>query len=110
MNDQKNNNSFIIGVLVGAALTYLFTTKKGQKIKEELLREGTKLLKTLSEELKEGSEKTQELIEEGKDKVEGKIIQGEKVVAKEAENLPKQVAEIQKKGRRFFFHKRPSES
>ena len=116
MNDQKNNNSFVIGVLVGAALTYVFTTKKGQKLKEQILKEGNKLLETLSEELEEGKDKAQELIEAHSHEVKEKIAEGEKVVAKEADNLkeeiqekvedvPKQVAEIQKKGRRFFFRR-----
>jgi len=64
MNGQKNdlpagkqdNNlaTFIAGVVIGAALTYLFATKNGQKIKEQFLKDGTRLLKKWERVLKRG--------------------------------------------------------
>lgn len=85
MSDQNNNrsiSSLILGIAIGAALTYLLTTKKGQKIKERLLTEGRKLLEELGEE-----SQIKEKIEE------------------EKEEIPDHITQIQKKGRRFFFRR-----
>lgn len=86
MSDQNNNrslSSLILGIAIGAALTYFLTTKKGQKIKERLLTEGRKLLEELGEEASQVKEKIEE----------------------EKEEIPDHISQIQKKGRRFFFHR-----
>lgn len=109
MSDQNNNHNnlstLILGVIIGASLTYLFTTKKGQKLKERLLVEGKDLLEeigekvaTLEEEfLGKGEEAGEKLLEGAKD-VEEKI---EETVSE----IPDHIEQIQKKGRRFFFRK-----
>ncbi len=86
---DKNNSSFLLGAIIGAALTYLFTTENGKKMKEELLLEAKKVLEAIGENAQEAGEK----IEEEKVKMEEII----------AEEMPKHIEEIQKKGRRFFF-------
>ena len=54
-NDTNNSNinisTFITGAVVGAVVTYLFTTESGRKIKDELLKEGSKLLESVGNEL-----------------------------------------------------------
>ncbi len=86
MSDQNDNrsSSLLLGILIGAALTYLFATKSGRKTKDELLKEGEKLLESLGK-----------LEEEVKEEIEENM-----------DEIPKHVAEIQKKGRRFFFHRK----
>lgn len=83
VNRQGNLSTLIIGIAIGAALTYLLTTKKGQKIKERLLTEGRKLLEELGEEVSQVKEKIEE----------------------EKEEIPDHISQIQKKGRRFFFRR-----
>lgn len=85
MSDQENKNSFsslILGIIIGATITYLFTNKRGQKIKDRLLAEGRKLLEELGQEAQ-----IEEEVEEAK------------------EEIPEHITQIQKKGRRFFFHR-----
>lgn len=107
MSDGKNNNvsTLIIGVAIGAALTYLFTTKKGQKIKDRLLTEGQGLLEDIGEKI---SNLQEEILEE-KDEIEEKLEEGVKAVEEKIEettsDIPQHIEQIQKKGRRFFFRR-----
>lgn len=102
MSDEKNNNlsTLILGVAIGAALTYLFTTKRGQKIKDRLLTEGQGLLEDIGEKI---SNLEEEILEE-KDEVEEKLEEGTKA------EIPQHIEQIQKKGRRFFFRRGGPES
>src|SRR3990170_3570528 len=71
MADKSQDNNlatFIAGVVIGAALTYLFATKNGQKIKEQFLKDGTRLLEKMGEGVEEGVKKLEEAeqsVEEG---------------------------------------------
>lgn len=93
-NRQGNLSTLIIGVVIGAALTYLLTTKKGQKIKERLLTEGRKLLEELGEEASQVKEKIAA-------SPDGPLARKEE----EKEEIPDHITQIQKKGRRFFFRR-----
>src|SRR3989344_3839026 len=100
MNGQKNdlpagkqdNNlaTFIAGVVIGAALTYLFATKNGQKIKEQFLKDGTRLLEKMGEGVEEGVKKLEEAeqsVEEGSQEVRDKIGEGIQEVQSKIELL-----------------------
>jgi len=113
MNEHKDNNNlatFIAGVVIGAALTYLFATKNGQKIKEQLLKDGAKLLEKMGENVEEGVKK----LEEAEQKVEEETQEVGEKIANQAQQtitqVPEHIAEIQKKGRRFFFRRSRAES
>ncbi|MDP2632436.1 MAG: YtxH domain-containing protein [Candidatus Curtissbacteria bacterium] len=112
MSDEKNSNlsTLILGVAIGAALTYLFTTKRGQKIKDRLLTEGQGLLEDIGEKI---SNLEEEILEE-KDEIEEKLEEGTKAVAEKvveaADEIPQHIEQIQKKGRRFFFRRGGPES
>lgn len=100
-DDSRNNNNFssvVLGVIIGTAVTYLFTNKKGQKIKEHLLREGKKLLEDLAEIAQEAEENVAKKLEEEKKEIEEKV---EEVTSE----VPKHIEQLQKKGRRFFFRR-----
>lgn len=107
MSDQKNNNlsTLILGVAIGAALTYIFTTKRGQKIKDRLLTEGQSLLEDIGEKIGNLEE---EILDE-KDELEEKLDEGVKVVEEKVreatEEMPQHIEQLQKKGRRFFFRR-----
>lgn len=100
---EKNNSTFIIGVLVGAALTYLFTTENGRRLKGELLKEGSKLLETIGEGIMEGEEAAKKI----EKKLEAPAGEIASTVKDTVAAIPEQVEQIQKKGRRFFFSKKP---
>ena len=126
MNEQQNlpagrqgNNlaTFIAGVVIGAALTYLFGTKSGQKLRDELLKEGNRLLEKMGEGLEDSrkqlegaGEKIQEEAQEVKEKLAEGVHQTEETVKQVAQEVPQHIEEIQKKGRRFFFRRHRSES
>lgn len=107
--DQGNNLSALLaGVVIGAAAVYLFGTEKGRKIKEELFVEGQKLLEKIGDQV----DTVQDQIELHKDEIKGKIAEGVEKVEAGAEDLveeiteiPEHIAQVQKKGRRFFFKK-----
>lgn len=111
MSDYEKNNSMtalIAGVIIGAGVTYLFTTTEGKKLKEKLIDEGSKLL----DKVKEGLEEAGEEIEE-KGKLATKIVSQEAESAKEnvgevISQVPQHIEQVQKKGRRFFFKKHSS--
>lgn len=97
MNDQKNNSlsNLIAGIVIGAAVTYLFGTRDGRKLKDKLVKESAKIL----ESLKEGLENIQEEPQD-KEKVARKLEETQQVAETEA---PPHIEALQKKGRRFFF-------
>jgi len=120
MNGQKSDNNlatFIAGVIIGAALTYLFGTKSGQKIKDQLLKDGAMLLEKMGENVEEGVKKLEEAehsveeeSQEAKDMIGESIREVQSKVEETVTEIPAQVAEIQKKGRRFFFRRSRTES
>ena len=106
MSEQNNSHSgghsssnFLAGIIIGAALTYLFATKSGRKLKDELLKEGAKALQNLAEQLEEKEEEAKAELDSAKE-------QAEEVV----HEVPQHIEKIQKKGRRFFFRKPRAES
>ncbi len=107
----NNTSALIAGVVLGAALTYLFGTKSGQKLKDELVKEGQRLLEEMGKELEDVKDKIEETeipekLEAAKDKAEDAKEELEEVV----EDVPKHIEELQKKGRRFFFKRSASRS
>lgn len=111
MSDQDKNSSLsalIAGVVIGAGVTYLFTTKEGRKLKDKLVVEGTKML----DKIKEGLEEAGEEIEEKKEVIQEKVAEQIDLVKENVEDMvsevPKHIEQVQKKGRRFFFKKHPS--
>jgi|SRR3989338_9153862 len=92
-DNQNNNNNqpghstatFIVGVIIGAAATYLFTTDEGKKLKDKLIKEASRFFGNLGEGAQEIEEK----------------------VSEEVTQIPKHIEQIQKKGRRFFFRRSP---
>lgn len=100
----NNISSLVAGVVLGAALTYLFGTKSGQKLKDELVKEGQKLLDQMGKEFEDVKDKIEEgevpeKLEVAKEKAE----EVKKELQEVVEDVPKHIEEIQKKGRRFFF-------
>lgn len=125
MSEEKNNpnssfSTFLSGIVLGAALTYLFTTESGRKIKDELLKEGTKIVNSIGDEfekakadVEEKKEQVQKQITETTTDIKENISDAVSVVADVVtEQVPQEVEKIQKKGRHFFFSKKqtPNES
>lgn len=114
MNEKNNPSSLLVGIAVGAALTYLFTTENGKKIKKELLTEGGKLLDKIGDTLEEAEKKSPEFkkvaekVEEAKDAVVAQVQQVQETAEEALREVPEQVEQIQKKGRHFFFKKHNS--
>jgi len=117
MNEEKNNSfgNFVTGAIFGAVVTFLFATKTGRKIKDELLEEGSRLIDALSEEIEDAPKEIKETGKEIKKELAEKAGQMEDL--KEAvedsahevlREVPQQVENIQKKGRHFFFSKKSS--
>jgi len=92
---STNFSSVILGIAIGAVVAYLFANKDGQKIKDQLLKEGARLLDEVSDKMKEVEEKVDQ--SQLKEELEEKI-----------EEIPEHIEQIQKKGRRFFFRKHQS--
>lgn len=137
-NDHKHENSsdqsstFLMGVIIGAALTYLFATKTGQKIKNELIRDAMNALEGIGDEIEEKKdeieenvkaklESVKEKIEDKKEEIDKKLEekkedveatlaqvpdQAKEQVQEAIREVPPQVEKVQKKGRHFFFRKR----
>ncbi len=55
--DQSFFTSFILGILTGAAVTFLFTTKEGEKAKKKLLKKGKEILDDLPGLIEEAKKK-----------------------------------------------------
>jgi len=120
MNENKSSfSSLMVGIVIGAALTYFFTTKNGQKIKDLILEESEDLLEKLGkaleepkEKLIEEKEKVQEKIEEAKEVVQERIeeklesVQPEEKTAVITQETP-QLRPVPKKSIRRFFFRRP---
>lgn len=124
MSEEKNNpnsslSTFLSGIVLGAAVTYLFTTDSGRKIKDELLKEGTKIIGSIGDEF----EKAKADVEEKKVEVQKRITETTSDISDIKENvgdaisqvtevvteqIPQEVEKIQKKGRHFFFSKKHS--
>ena len=81
MNDQKNNglNAFVTGAVLGALATFLFATKSGRKIKDELIEEGIRIFEAITEEIEEAPEQIKE---------------GEKEIKKELTQKAQEIAEV----------------
>ena len=43
-------SNFLVGAIIGAALTYLFATKSGQKIKNELIKDLSDVLESIGQD------------------------------------------------------------
>src|SRR3989304_6521795 len=114
MENEKGNNlaPFIAGVIRGAALTYLFAAKEGQKLKEKLLSEGAKILGTLGEVTQTAKGEIEQIAEGKKEEITQEVSHDLEEVKEKVETVirevPEQVEKIKKKGRRFFFSKRHS--
>ena len=112
MENEKGNNlaPFIAGVIVGAALTYLFANKEGRKLKEKLLFEGAKILGSLGEVTQTAKGEIEQIAEEKKEEIAQEVSHDLEEAKEKVETVirevPEQVEKIQKKGRRFFFSKR----
>ena len=113
MNEKNNSSSLLVGIAIGAALSYLFTTENGKKIRQELIKEGGKLLDKIGDTLEEAEQKSPELkkvadkVEEVKNAVVTGVQQVQENTQEALREVPKEVAQIQKKGRHFFFSKKP---
>lgn len=101
MEHNKNNqynglgNGFLLGVIVGAILTLLFTTKKGREILKELLEKGVEKFSNLEDLMRDTyvSDLVDDDFEEEDDFVPTQpvtIVDPPKV-KKEPENKPEQV-------------------
>lgn len=107
-----NFSSVLLGAAIGATITYLFANKEGQKVRDQLLKEGTRLLDEVADKVQEMQEKVesgkvQEQLSEKIEDVKKSVGEIEQIV----EEVPGHIERIQKKGRRFFFRKpHPAES
>lgn len=114
MENEKGNNlaPFIAGVIVGAALTYLFANKEGKKLKDRLITEGAKILGSLGEVAQTAEEKVAHVAEEKKEEIAQEVSHDLEEAKEKVETIirqvPEQVEKVQKKGRRFFFSRRHS--
>lgn len=104
----SNNNSastLLAGLVIGVALTYLFGTEDGRKLKDQLIKEGQKLLSTLEDKKEEVREKVEPEIEQ---KIVETVQAMEGVKDDVVDNIsevPQHIEALQKKGRKFFFHR-----
>lgn len=90
---QSSNTSLssvLLGMAIGAAITYLFANREGQKIRNQILKEGARLLDEVSQKAKELEEQTQEK---------------ETEIEQMVREVPEHIENLQKKGRRFFFRR-----
>jgi len=103
-------SNFLLGAIIGAALTYLFATKSGQKIKNELIKDLSDVLESIGQDLEEKVPETKAELDSAKEEVEKKVEQAAEEVKEEIREVPQQIEKIQKKGHRFFFRKSRHES
>ncbi len=99
MSNEKNENfptSFIAGVVIGAVLTYLFTTETGKKIKKELLKDATRALENVGDELEDAEEKAKAELNLVKKELGQKKEEVEKKVQATKEEITKKVDQAQK--------------
>ncbi|MBI3283020.1 YtxH domain-containing protein [Candidatus Curtissbacteria bacterium] len=83
-------SSALLGMAIGAVITYLFANREGQKIRNQILKEGVRFLDEVSQKVQELEEKT------------------ENEITQTVESIPEHIEKIQKKGRRFFFRRHSS--
>ena len=116
MNEQGRNEKsgsgfvigFVLGLLTGVILLFLFGTEKGKKLKEELEKRefSFKNLRELLEEFEEkGGEfkkKADEITKQLEKKVESKMPEVKKVAEKELTHIEKLQERGRKIARRFF--------
>lgn len=115
MSDNDKNNSLtalVAGIVIGAAVTYLFTTKEGRKLKEKLIEEGSNLLDKVKEGLEEVGDEVEEKGKAAVKEIENSAESAKEAVEEVVAEVPEHVKQLQKKGRKFFFSKKqsPSES
>lgn len=111
MSDNEKNNSLtalIAGIVIGAAVTYLFTTKEGRKLKDKLIEEGSLLLDKVKEGLEEVGDEVEEKGKTAVKEIETKAESAKEAVEEVVTEIPKHIEQVQKKGRRFFFSKKHS--
>jgi gas vesicle protein len=98
-------------MVIGAAITYLFTNKDGQKVRDVLLKEGTRLLDEVSKKAQSIEERLEEeqVGRELAEKIEG-VKKGVEEIEQIVEEVPGHIEQIQKKGRRFFSRRHSQES
>lgn len=77
MCDQKHNNNFLTGILlgaiVGAGASYLMTTDEGKKIAKKIKKEAGPLIEDLVSDLEEKTQDLTEKAEEVKDEMVEKL-------------------------------------
>lgn len=121
MNEKNNPSTLLLGIALGAALTYLFTAENGKKIKKELITEGGKLLDKIGDTIEEAEKKSatvkkiaqkaeevKEIVEETKEAVITEVNEAQNTAQEAIREVPAQVEQIQKKGRHFFFKRHTS--
>ena|SRR3990167_4205819 len=67
---HHGNNGFILGVIVGVALTLLFVTKRGRKILKIITDEGQEKFSDLEEILKEKKDSAKQSIDSAKEGIQ----------------------------------------
>ena len=106
MNDQNRGNGFfsgvILGGLLGAALVFLYGTKEGKKIKEELVKKGKEVIDDLPEivsDLEKQGEEFAQKTEEVKKKLEEKAKEFSSEAKKKIGSSLSHIEEAQQRGR-----------
>jgi gas vesicle protein len=104
--------SFILGLLAGATITFLFGSEEGKKIKKRLIKKSQELFDDLPELIEEAKEKKEALtkdikkitknVEKKSQKVEQQLQKTSKTVAPHLKNLQKRGRQAAKKVNRFF--------
>ncbi len=93
---KKGNGKFVVGGLLGAGVALLFTTKKGEEIRNELTDKLNELVNKVkdmdSKEVKENiTNKVNEIKEDLKDLDQEKV---KKIAAKKGEDIKKKTTEL----------------
>src|SRR3989344_8369953 len=84
-------SNFLLGAIIGAALTYLFATKSGQKIKNELIKDLSDVLESIGQDLEEKVPETKAELDSVKEKIatclEGALARKEEVTEEIKEEI-----------------------
>lgn len=106
MNDQNRGNGFFSGILLGgllgAALVFLYGTKEGKKIKDELIKKGREVIDDLPDvvrDLEKQGEEFAQKAEEVKDKLEEKAREFSSEAKEKIDSSLSHIEEAQKRGR-----------